>query len=164
MLGETELLFVYGGENCLIPIETMTDSEVKDDLPNKKGNLILSITHVYTIVYDVVLDIVCKIDMKYGHVLCNVHGKYLIMNLILYFISYYISSYYYGEGWQGQRSKRQTKRQTQGASQSQWQNQTMMVTVKRNQHHQKNQMSWTGCPWILKWILSHCNTWGQYSW
>ena len=53
MLGETELLFVYRGENFFIPIERMTDSELEVNLPVKKGNLILSIS----IIYDVVLDI-----------------------------------------------------------------------------------------------------------
>ena len=58
MLGETKLLFVYRGENHSIPIERMTDSEVKVNLPVKKGNLILSISCVYTTVYDVILDII----------------------------------------------------------------------------------------------------------
>ena len=63
MLGETELLFVYGGENHIIPMERMTDSELEADIPVakvKKGNLVQSILSVYVIVKDVVLDIVSK--------------------------------------------------------------------------------------------------------
>ena len=61
MLGETDILFVYRDENCFIPIKRMTGGELEDDLPVKKGNLVLSISHVYTIIDDVILDIVCKI-------------------------------------------------------------------------------------------------------
>ena len=40
MLGETELLFVNGSENHFIPLERITDSELKADIPVKKGNLV----------------------------------------------------------------------------------------------------------------------------
>ena len=61
MLGETKLHFVYGGENCFIPLERMTDSELEVDFPVKKGNLLLSISGVYTIIYHVVLAFVCNL-------------------------------------------------------------------------------------------------------
>ena len=40
MLGETELLFVYWGENHFIPLERMTDSELEANIPVKKDNLV----------------------------------------------------------------------------------------------------------------------------